>query len=434
MAPVEMLTHATYPGQMSTTSYDVRSITGDRRASERYHYRSRSSIPVLHTRSSYRPDLDSPVSNSPMDAYSYVPSTIPRQDSVVSTYGTEGLRTWSSSYATAPPPTPSYYDLHAAYSFGTMQAPEPQHYNRLPSVSAESLSSLNMGHLHSSLPSQGAHERRLPIPYMSQHPQAPFSQPEVPAARPLGSFSAPRIPINGIQTRNALPWPLDTGSTTARTSSMSAYAPPNGLPTTCSQPMPSFSESAFGYHFQPTAPAVAYNSSPELSPTSGPNHSASLDSSSSSGESSITMHPFSNLRYYTSTQQDMSPLTSTDRPSSSRQRSIQQMSSLYSFGTASSDLQSNASEQEGGGLPSSGVTTYSLPVRDRRGSMDGDTYAYNDPSNSSSYQNPIQHPRPLPHHSASIDSLYRRSPFEQQRPRSSTASRMSISNFDSSYQ
>jgi hypothetical protein len=113
---------------------------------------------------------------------------------------------------------------------------------------------------------------------------------------------------------------------------------------------------------------------------------------------------------------------------------MQQMSTLYSFGTASSDLQSNASEQEDSAIPSSGVTTYSLPVRDTRGSMDGDACQYNDPSNSGSYQNPIQHPRPLPHHSASIDSLCRQSPFEQQPPRTSTASRMSISNFNSSYQ
>jgi hypothetical protein len=66
--------------------------------------------------------------------------------------------------------------------------------------------------------------------------------------------------------------------------------------------------------------------------------------------------------------------------------------------------------------------------------MDGDAYPYNDPSNSGSYQNPIQHPRPLPHHSAGIDSLCRQASFDQQPARTSTASRMSISNFNTSYQ
>ena len=439
MAPVEMLPNFTYPGAMDASTYDTRSTTADRRATERYHYRSRPSIPVLQTRCAYRVDLvDSPANNSPIESYAYTPSTIARQDSLVSPYGTEGMRTWSTSYPTAPPPTLSYYDPYTGYSsFGTMQAPEPHHYSRLPSVSEDSQSSLNMGHLHSSLPSQGPHDRRLPVPYISQYPQTTYPRPASPVARPLGSFSTPRIPIHGIQSRNVLPWLLDTGSSASRTGSMSAYAPPMSMPTTCSQSMPTMSQPALSYSFHPTTSAAADNSSPELSPTFGPNHSTSLDSSSSSEESGVTVNPFpGTMRYYTSTteQQDMPSLTSTDRPSSSRQRSMQQMPSLYSYSTASSDAHSTVSEQGDNAVPSSGATIHSLRFRDTRNSIDGDAYSYSDPSNSGSYQNPIQHPRPLPHPSASIDNLCRQSSFEQEPPRTSTASRMSISNFNTSYQ
>jgi hypothetical protein len=112
---------------------------------------------------------------------------------------------------------------------------------------------------------------------------------------------------------------------------------------------------------------------------------------------------------------------------------MQNMSSLYSFGTASSGQQSTLQEQEDNIIPSSGVTSYSLPVRDGRHPVDGDGSAYME-DNNNGYQAALQHPRPLPQHSASIDNLCRQSPFEQQTPRSSTASRLSISNFSGSYQ
>lgn len=442
LAPVEMLSPEIYPGLANPGSYETRSTAGDRRASERYHYRSRAPLPVLETRSAQRYDLlDSPVSNSPLDGYTYAPSTIARQDSFASTHSTDATRTWSTSYSSAPVPAPAYYDLHAGYSFGTMQAPETHHYSRLPSVSAESLSSLNMGHLHSSLP--GAHDRRLPVPYISQHPQASYAQTEIPVARPLGSFSTPRSPNQGMQARYVLPWPLGTGTSAPRSGSMSVYAPPNSMYTTCSQTVPSVSQSALSYHFHPTvsAPAV-YNSSPEISPTSGPNVSTSFDSSSSSDDSGVTMHPYAgNMRYYpsTSSQQDMTTLTSTNTPTSSRQRSMQEAPSFYSYGTTSSDAQSTSSEQEDSVVPSSGVATYTFAAHDTRASIDADICQYNDPAHGGGYQNHIQHPRPrpFPHHSVSMDSmdsLCRQSSFERQPAHTSTASRMSISNFSGSYQ
>ena len=432
MAQLEMLTHGAYPGFSDASSFHEREERGLER-----HQRSRRYVPVLHTRSAYATDVDSTAHNSPIDGYTYMSSAAPRQDSLTTAYGTEALRSWSTSCSAAIPPTPTYSDTYPASTYASMSYPAPQQFGRLPSVSAESLSALNMGHLNSSLPSHGGQDRRLPVPYISQHPQESDSRQHSTSARPFGSFSTPKIPINDSHTRYALPWMLDTSAT--RTGSISSYLSPSSLPITSSHPMPSISEPTLGYQFNTVAPSTSYGSyrsSPDLSPASAHPQSNSFDSSSSSSGTGETVqrYPMAGMHYYptTTTQQEISSHPAAERPNSTQQRVMQNMSSLYSFATASSDQQSALQEQEDNNIPSSGVTTYSLPVRDGRHSVDAEGSPYIEDSNNG-YQTTLQHPRPLPQHSASIDNLCRQSPFEQQPPHSSTASRMSITKFSGSY-
>ena len=399
IANLEILNHMPHPGLYRAPAFDGR----DRRASER-HQRSQAAIPVLHTRSAFPVDLESAVHSSPVDTYSpctYGASTMPRQDSFASIYGTEGLRSWSLTCSSAIPPTTSYCDPQTGLAFASMQYPTPQ-FNRLPSVSSESLSALNMGHLNSSLPSQAAQYRRLPIPYVSQISERPITAPEPVTARPLGSFSTPRIPVNGIHARNNVPWALDTGF--SRSGSVSSYLPANTISASSSYSMPPASESALEYQLSSNTQSTGYGSSPELSPRAiAPTLSTSFDSSSSSSGSSGTVRPPMQLCSVTSSQQQVSPVTTADRPSSSRQQLAQNLPSFYSYAMIGSDIRSTTSDQESAVAPSSGAVAYSLPVRSTIG---GDESPYVDTTDTA-YQPSIQRLRPLPQHSASIDNLCR---------------------------
>ena len=211
--------------------------------------RSRPSLPTLHARFSgldYGDQYESPTVD-----YSYASSTIPRHDSLASSYSAlENYRSWSTTTGpmSAPATTASFYD-QSGYNFGSLSAPSHSTgpSGRLPSVTIDSSSSLNMGSLQSSLPLQAAQERRLPVPYTIQYPTPtyPPTLPSIPDMRPLGSIGETRAPIYGIHSRNAMQWSMDTTAGSTRTASYPSLPP---VQTTQQS-----SEPVLGYQFSHAA-------------------------------------------------------------------------------------------------------------------------------------------------------------------------------------
>ncbi|KAK4543897.1 hypothetical protein LTR36_004671 [Oleoguttula mirabilis] len=372
-----------------------------------HHPQTRTSLPTLHTRSSFIDGYDQ-YENSPVDSYTYASATIPRQDSFASSYGSgsvENYRSWSTSSAPmSAPVTTGYYEQQPAYSFGNLQAPSfPQpSNNRLPSVTADSFSSLNMGSLHSSLPIQTAQERTLPAPYTVHYSQTSYPTAEqlpVPEIRPLGSFNEPRVHINGIHSRTAMPWSSEDSSTGSRTMSAgNSMAPITGIPGPSTQrlhhphvPTP-VSEPVLGYQFLPTS------GSPDISPASGP-APESFSSTASSTSSTVSMPPPSaNFRYA----QALPALNTDDRPMTSSSSSREGMAaSLYSFSTDTGERPVTSGSDHASSSTVSGGHNY-VPLR-----------------------------QPQPQHAASVEALRRQSSFDQQR--AATAHRMSVSNLNARY-
>lgn len=431
MRGVEMFAHnASVSGPSQSAAYSIDPQSGVRYAPSMYPSRPRQSIPSHNTRTSYSTDYDTQYETSPTDTYTYASSTIPRQDSCVSACGLENYRSWNNT--TGPmstPATTAFYEPNPAYTFGTLQAPlvPSQHQtDRLPSVTGDSLSPLNMGHLHASLPAQTVHERRLPIPapHTLQHTQNMYSSAEVPVIRPLTSYTEPRVHINGIHSRNAMAWSSESTTSPARGNSMASFAPPSGLPNISSQC--TVSQPVLGYQFSQAVPAPI-SSSPEVSPTSATTLSDGFTSASSSSP-----HPM---------------------PNSSRNMATS--ASLYSFSTEATDGQSDTTERPSNSYFTNG-DAYSNQIPQSRNSMDHEINAYSDTGTIGSaggYQAPVSHLRssvdqdgnayatnnyqtsirqPQPQHATSIQALCRPSPYDQSQ-RQSTANRMSISNFNSHY-
>ncbi|KAK5121181.1 hypothetical protein LTR85_005665 [Meristemomyces frigidus] len=373
---------------------------------------SRPSLPTLHTRSSFLDGYDQ-YENSPMDSYTYASATIPRQDSFASTYGSvENYRSWSTMGAPiSAPVSTSYYEQQPAYSFGNLQAPSfPQSSNnRLPSVTADSFSALNMGSLHSSLPVQTAQERRLPAPYTVHYPQTPYQNTEqLPEIRPLGSFSEPRVHIDGIHSHTAMPWSSEGSSTGARTMSAgNSMAPITGIPGPA---MPQqqhhhhnnqqhaatpVAEPVLGYQF--SVNNLPTSGSPEVSPTSGP----SLESFSSTASSSSTASmppPSANFRYA----QALPAVNTDDRTITSSSSSREGMAaSLYSFSTDNGERPATSGSDQATSSTVASGHSY-VPLR-----------------------------QPQPQHATSVEALRRQTSFDQQR--AATAHRMSVSNLNARY-
>lgn len=362
----------------------------------------RPSLPTLHTRSAFPTDYDSQYENSPLDGYGYASTTIPRQDSFASAYGLENYRSWGTTASMSTPVTATYYEPMPTYSFGSFQAPSfpqaTQHPTRLPSVTTESFSPFHMSPLNASLPAHTMHERRLPIPapYTLQYPS---SQPPMPQIRPLGSYTEPRVHINGIHSRNAMPWSIDTGTIGGRTGSISSYAPPNGLPISSAQTTTAVSEPVLGYQWSLAAPNAG-SSSPEVSPTSG----ATAADGFSSGSSTASLPPAANSRYASISSASIGyslPAVSADDRRSSSSRAPP---SLFSFSTESSERQSGSNELVGND-DNAVVRSYpSYPAQVRQTQLN---------------------------HAASADAFSRHPTYEEQR--ASTAHRMSLSNLNANY-
>lgn len=379
-----------YASEASSNSY---SSSGGNSMHQPSHNRS---LPMLHTRMAY-PEYDS-YNTSPEDDYTYASNTLPRHDSMSSNYSAEGFRPYTGSMAVPSVNANMYYEPGAAYSFGSLHAaPSYQpgtSINRLPSVTGDSFSPLNMSSLHSSLPTQTRPERRLPVPCTPQ--QESYGSTEVPQIRPLTSFTEPqhRPHTGGIYSRNSMSWSMASPAP-------SRNASIHNLTTAASHGLPGLS-SADTDSMQNAAPILGYQFSSSGSPEdTSPIASSALSESYSSASSSSTigasMLPPSSVRYGTA--------LPALRPSSSQEGSA----SLYSFSSGRDTPVSNISQIGSEGSSSA-----------LRHQQQQQTYAQ------------VRHPQPQ--HAASVDELRRRSSYDQQQQqRAATAHRMSVSNLNARY-
>ncbi|KAK0249760.1 hypothetical protein LTS09_015059 [Friedmanniomyces endolithicus] len=308
------------------------------------HYlHTRPSLPTLHTRSSWMDNNDG-YENSPVDAYTYASSSIPRQDSYASSYGSiENYRSWSTTAQVSAPISASCYEQQPTYSFGHIQAPAA----RLPSVTTDGFSLLNMGSLHTSLPIQTAQKRQLPVPYTIRYPTTTYPTQPIPQVRPLGSYSEPRAPTHGIHSRTAMPWsdsfPSHATKATASSYTPNTYSSSNYMQRDVSryaQPVPRqasvapISEPAFGYQF-PVGSQSRRAGSPDVSPTSRPTLIDGFPCTAASQNAGITtsMAPPQTFRFASVV--PTGALANEDRSvhhSTSREATA---GSLYSFSTDS---------------------------------------------------------------------------------------------------
>jgi hypothetical protein len=321
-------------------------------ATNSYAGQHRPSLPVLQTRTTWPPEFDTQYENSPVDAYTYGPASAPRHDTIAgSAYGPqESYRSYGTSAPLSAPVSSPYYET-GTYSFGNLHSPAPAYVGntRLPSVSAEAISPLDMGSLHSSLPAHTPLERRLPpvVPYSISYPQRQaYSQslPEPPAINPATANFRPYI--NGVHSRHAMPWSVDSNSSRHGSTSMQS---PNYAGTSPSQhqvrgslpvttvPM---TDAVLGYQFQPPPSTYSPESSPPVIPTLGePFQSTSVTALLPPA------HPGS-LRYNassTSLPAIQAPMDDA-RPSSSRpseHHAPAPMTSLYSYSSETSDRSSS---------------------------------------------------------------------------------------------
>ncbi|KAK4951015.1 hypothetical protein LTR10_011008 [Elasticomyces elasticus] len=351
-----------YPPASSAGSISAGGAYGSEVAStpgwhQGHYLHSRPSLPTLHTRSSWMDNYDG-YENSPVDAYTYT-SAFPRQDSYASSYGSlENYRSWSTVGPQSAPISASFYEQQPTYSFGTMQTPAytAAPSNRLPSVTGDMRSPLNMGSLHSSLPIQTAQERRLPVPYTIRYPTTTYPTPHIPPVRPLGSYSEPRAPTHGIHSRTAMPWSdsIPTRTTTATASNYhasscgpvgcppSSYRQYDGLryeqPVQRQQVPAPTPEPVLGYQFNNAANHTQKTSSPNISPTSGLGLTESFSSTTSNHNGTISgsMAPPPSTFRYTSVMPAASAVE--DQPSTSISCEAT-APSLYSFSTDSSNEQ-----------------------------------------------------------------------------------------------
>lgn len=391
-----------------------------------YPNQQRPSLPVLQTRKTWPPEFDTQYENSPVDAYTYGSAPAPRHDSIAGAYGsTENYCTYGTS-APLSAPLSSPYNETGTYSFGNLHSPATAYAGgaRLPSVSAEAMSPLDMGSLHSSLPSHTPLERRLPPvvpPYSISYPQRqPYSQsfPEPPAINPATANFRPYI--NGVHSRHAMPWTVDANSSRQSAASMqspsytrtspSQHQIRGSLPATA--PM---TDAVLGYQFQPPPSTYSPDSSPHIAPTLGEPFPSTVVTAMLP-----PAHPTS-MRYNassTSLPAIQAPLDYA-RPTSSRLPEIHApapMASLYSYSSETSDRSGSdttAREHSGRdyGSPSAEVSssdpTYNGYLQSRNNTQ--------------------------PQHSASYDGLRRQSEYDHQRNTAGPAHRMSVRSLNDRY-
>lgn len=363
----------------------------------------RQSLPILQTRTVY-PESYEAYSASPIDGYPYSSYSASRNDSLQSSLD-NGYRSWSNATLLPQTSAISAYEQSPGYSLGSISNPsfpvqqshqQPyQQSSRLPSVTAESFSSLNMGHLYTSLPTQTAQNRRLPIPQTTpSYEPTPYSGPDLPEIRPLAE---PRTRLSSTHSRIAAPWASEGASyADTRNASSISSAPPNAMAL---QPMHSTSmvqEPVVGYHYS-TSEAAPTMQSPSVSPTSGPTPSSGYGSGTAY---TMPMTPVSYGSYY-----GLPPITTANRsdPHISRTLNVPYTTMPYSY---NSETTTAASYSE-------------------RSSSDASSAAM--PTTRTSYST-IQHPQPQ--HAGSVEALRRQTSFDhhqQQSQRAGPSQRISVS-------
>ena len=398
-------------------------------ATSSYPAQHRPSLPVLQTRTTWPPEVDTQYENSPVDAYTYGSASAPRHDSIAgSAYGSqESYRSYGTSAPLSAPVSSPYYET-GTYSFGNLHSPAPAYVGsaRLPSVSAEAISPLDMGSLHSSLPTHTPLERRLPpvVPYSISYPQQQaYSQslPEPPAINPATANFRPYI--NGIHSRHAMPWSVDSnssrhGSTSMQSPNYASSSPSQhqmrgSLPVTTA-PM---TDAVLGYQFQPPPSNYSPESSPPVIPTLG----EPFPSTAAVTAMLPPAHPPS-LRYNassTSLPAIQAPMDDA-RPSSSRPSELHApvpIASLYSYSSETSDRSS------------SDATVRELGSRD-----DGSPGPEASGASEATYHGYAQtRHNTQPQHSASHDGLRRQSEYDHQRSGAGPEHRMSVRSLNERY-
>lgn len=390
-----------------------------------YPNQHRPSLPVLQTRTTWPAEFDTQYESSPVDAYTYGSASAPRHDSIASAYGSpESYRTYGTSAPLSAPVSSPYYET-GTYSFGTLQSPAPGYVGsaRLPSVSAES--PLDMGSLHSSLPSHTPLERRLPPvvpPYSISYPhRQPYSQtfPKPPAINPATANFRPYI--NGVHSRHAMPWSIDSNGPRHGAASMQ---PPTYVSTSPSQhqitsSLPittaSMTDPVLGYQFQHAPSTYSPESSPPIVPALGePFQNTTV----------TAMLPPAHAprqRYHASSASlpaIQAPIDSA-RPSSSRLPEIHApvpMASLYSYSCETSDRSSS-----------------DATARDTNGRDEASPNPEASSSESAYNGYPQSRHNAQPQHSASYDGLRRQSECDHQRSSAGPGHRMSVRSLNDRY-
>lgn len=366
-----------------------------------YQSQIRSSIPTLHTRSSYQPSYtDDPA----VDAYTYTSSNgayYDKQPYSGSFSSPDGLRSWGSAGSQSAAVNSSYYEpMAGASTFGSLQTTyPPTPSSRYADTTTDGYSALNMSSLHSSLPTP--FERRLPVPCAPQY-HGSLPNVELPDIRALTVSNGMRYQGNGVPGRTSVPWPNETSTLGSHHSSI------NGLPSasTMLQPLAPHSNTsssaseptALGYQLLNNGVLQQRAESPTLSPTfgSGLQHNYQHLTAAQTASLTSTMHPPSFRYAQPSTSTNVLPaITANERSSSSTQD--QPAANLYSF---SSD-------------------TVERPTSLTTRSSDGTLTSVH------SYPNLQQ---PQPQHVASAEALRRQSSFDQQSRLSSLQNSASGSN------
>lgn len=308
------------------------------------------------------------------------------------------------------PVSSPFYET-GTYTFGSLQSPVSGYAggSRLPSVSSDAMSALNMGSLHSSLPAHTPLERRLPPvvpPYsISYQQRQPYPQ-GFPEPRPIDPATANFRPyVNGVHSRHAMPWSVDNNGSRGSSSGghASGYASTSPSQDQITNPLPTttatMADPILGYQFQPATSTYSPESSPSTAPILGEPFS---------GASTATMLPpaYPTRLRYAASNTSLPAISAApydeSRPSSSRLPEIlaapAPVASLYSYSSETSDRSSSdATARDNAGRND----------MSQNGEASGADTAYNGyPQSRHTMQ---------PQHSVSYDGLRRQSEYDHQR-------------------
>jgi hypothetical protein len=424
------------------SSYTTMPASSSHHGSQNMH---RPSLAVLQTRVAMPVDYDSSYEASPADPVPFAPS-FHRHDSLNGAYSVENYRSWNTTAGPmAAPTSTALYEPHCPFTWGSMSGPSAPYttFERLPSVTSESMSSLSMGTIEPALPCHShVYDRRLPIPLLPpEQSRTTLGSGKPVDIRPLDLPSNHRVHGSGIHGENTLPWVINTTTDPSPMAPMSTYAPPSGLPTVGGMTDPSH-----GYHFSAMPPAES--SSSDGSHSSGPAlsepYSTTYDFPAPMDQPMYASYPKS---------------TASEAPVSSASEQIMPPrwyptpSNTISSGYGDNGIHngynhSRRAERESNRV--SGPFSTPLAMRQRSKNKQRDSQI-NDENISTSYNSSkMQHPRPQ--HAANIEGLYRQSSDsprqsqsqsrsrrasdehrERRKPSSSAASRISISNLHAPY-